>query len=55
MLVAVRELGLTQATARDVAECVGRLFPDGKTPEPADLIRRVFLSLNSRFSRNQQA
>ena len=55
VLVAVRELGLTQATARDVDECVRSLFPDGKMPEQGDLIRRVFLSLNSRFSRNKQA
>lgn len=55
VLVAVRELGLTQATARDVAECVGRLFPDGKTPDPADLIRRVFLSLKSQMSQGKHA
>lgn len=55
VLVAVRELGLTHATARDVAECVGRLFPDGKTPEPADLIRRVFLSLKSQMTQGKHA
>lgn len=55
VLVAVRELGLTQATTKDVDECVRSLFPDGKMPEQGDLIRRVFLSLNSRFSRNKPA
>lgn len=55
VLVAVRELGLTQAGIKDVDECVRSLFPDGKIPEQGDLIRRVFLSLNSRFSRNKQA
>jgi len=52
VLVAVRELGLTQATVKDVEACVMSLFPDGKLPEQNDLIRRVFLSLNSRFSRD---
>jgi len=55
VLVAVRELGLTQASIKDVDECVRSLFPDGKMPEQEDIIRRVFLSLNSRFSRGSQA
>jgi hypothetical protein len=55
VLVAVRELGLTHASIKDVDECVRSLFPDGKMPEQGDLIRRVFLSLNSRFSRGSQA
>ena len=55
VLVAVRELGLTQATIKDVDECVRSLFSDGQLPDHGDLIRRVFLSLNGRFSRNKQA
>lgn len=55
VLVAVRDLGLTQATAKDVDDCVRNLYPDGKVPEQGDLIRRVFLSLNSRFSQGKQA
>ncbi len=55
VLLAVRELGLTQATSKDVDECVRSLFPDGQWPDHGDLIRRVFLSLNGRFSRNKQA
>jgi hypothetical protein len=55
VLIAVRELGLTQATAKDVDDCVRSLYPDGKVPEQGDLIRRVFLSLNSRFSQVKQA
>ena len=55
VLIAVRELGLTQATAKDVDDCVRSLYPDGKVPEHGDLIRRVFLSLNSRFSQGKQA
>ena len=55
VLIAVRELGLTQATAKDVDDCVRNLYPDGKVPEQGDLIRRVFLSLNSRFSQGKQA
>jgi hypothetical protein len=55
VLLAVRELGLTQATIKDVDECVRSLVPDGQLPDHGDLIRRVFLSLNGRFSRNKQA
>ena len=55
VLIAVRELGLTQATAKDVDDCVRSLYPDGKVPEQGDLIRRVFLSLNSRLSQGKQA
>jgi len=54
LLNAVRSLGLTQATKKDVAECVRELFPDGQMPEQGDLIRRVFLSLKSRYSRDTQ-
>lgn len=55
LLVAVRSLGLTQATKKDVDECVTSLFPDDKLPEEGDLIRRVFLSLKSRFSQGNQS
>jgi hypothetical protein len=55
VLLAVRELGLTQASTTDVADCFSTLFPDGKLPEPGDLIRRVFLSLKSRYSSDKQS
>jgi hypothetical protein len=54
LLNAVRSLGLTQATKKELADCVRELFPDGKLPDKGDLIRRVFLSLKSRYSRDAQ-
>ena len=41
VLVAVRELGLTQATIKDVDKCITSLFPDGKLPQQDDLIRQI--------------
>ena len=54
LLNAVRSLGLAGATKKDVTECVRSLFPNGQRPDQGDLIRRVFLSLKSRYSRDTQ-
>jgi hypothetical protein len=54
LLNAVRCLGVLGATKKDVTECVASLFPNGQRPDQGDLIRRVFLSLKSRYSRDTQ-
>ena len=54
LLSAMRSLGLTQATRKDVAEIVKELFPNGQRPDQGELIRRVFLSLKTRVSRDIQ-
>lgn len=54
LLNAVRSLGLTEATRKDVAESVASIHANGQRPEGADLIRRVFLSLKSRYSRDTE-
>jgi len=54
LLSAMRSLGLTHATRKDVAETVKELFPNGQRPDQGELIRRVFLSLKTRVSRDIQ-
>lgn len=55
LLNAVRSLGMERVTRKDLEQCLSSLFPDGHLPtDQEDLIRRVFLSIKSRFSADSE-